>query len=126
MQIHQLNKFSGQIIDCAITVHRALGCGLMESVYEACLAYELSKRGLKVDRQKAFPVKYDGISFDLAFRADLIVEDCILVELKAVERVLPVHEAQTLTYMRLLNLSLGLLMNFHALRLKDGLKRFRI
>lgn len=112
------------VIGCAIRVHSALGPGLFESVYEDCLAHELSKAGLAVRRQVALPLTYDGRVFPRAFIADLIVADAVLVELKCVERLLPIHSAQVLTYLRLSGLEKGLLINFNVVKLKDGLKSF--
>jgi len=114
---------TNRIIGCAIEVHRALGPGLLESVYEACLAFELTKIGFKVDRQRSLPVKYKGLAFDEGFRIDLLVEDKVIVELKCVEKVLPVHEAQLYTYLKLSDKKTGLLINFFSKVLKDGLKR---
>jgi GxxExxY protein len=118
-----INDISGQIIDASIQVHRELGPGLLESAYEACLAYELKKRGLKVLTQVGLPVFYDEVKLDVGYRIDLLVEDCIIVELKAVEHVLPLHEAQLITYLKLSEKRLGLLINFNVHRLKDGIKR---
>ncbi|MCL4211868.1 MAG: GxxExxY protein [Phycisphaerales bacterium] len=112
-----------RIIACAIRVHRALGPGLLESVYEVCLAHELAKEGLRFARQVDVPVRYDAVLLDAGFRIDLLVEDAVVVELKAVEKVQPIHEAQLLTYLRLSGKSVGLLLNFNELRLRDGLIR---
>lgn len=119
----ELNHISGQIVDAAMKVHTTLGPGLLESAYEACLAHELRKRGLKVLTQVALPVVYDGIELDAGYRLDLLVADAIIVELKAVEKVLPVHEAQLLSYLKLSGCKIGLLINFHVPKLKDGIKR---
>ena len=119
-----INDISGQILDASIQVHRELGPGLLESAYEACLAYELRKRGLKVLTQVGLPVIYDEVKLDVGYRIDLLVEDCIIVELKAVEHVLPLHEAQIFHYLKLSDKRLGLLINFNVVRLKDGFKRF--
>jgi GxxExxY protein len=113
-----------QIIGCAIRVHRRLGPGLFESVYEECLAYELTKAGLQYGRRVVVPVRYDDVVLPRAFVADLIVEGQILVELKSVQEVLPVHCKQVITYMRLSGLCKGLLFNFSAEVLKDGLRSF--
>lgn len=118
-----INIISGQIVDAAMQVHTRLGPGLLESIYERVLAYELEKRGLKVDRQVAIPLRYDNLSFEEGFRADLIVDETVLVELKSVEVLAPVHGKQVLTYLKLTNLRLGLLINFGAAMLKDGIKR---
>lgn len=112
------------IIGCAIDVHKELGPGLLESAYEECLYYGLQKAGLKVEKQKAIPVIYKEIKLDCGYRADLIVEDKIVIELKTVDEFNPVHEAQILTYLKFAEKKLGLLINFNILRLKDGIKRY--
>ncbi len=112
------------IIGCAIDVHKELGPGLLESAYEECLYYELQKAGLKVEKQKAIPVIYKEIKLDCGYRADLIVEDKIVIELKTVDEFNPVHEAQILTYLKFADKKLGLLINFNVLKLKDGIKRY--
>ena len=112
-----------EIIGLAIAVHRELGPGLLESVYEYFLAYELNKAGLKVLRQPTLPVTYGGVRFDLGFRPDLIVNDVVIIEIKTVQKLLPVHSAQLLTYLKLSSIQRGLLMNFHAHPLREGLKR---
>lgn len=122
-EMKDINIISGQIVDAAMQVHTRLGPGLLESIYERVLAYELEKRGLKVDRQVAIPLRYDNLSFEEGFRADLIVDETVLVELKSVEVLAPVHGKQVLTYLKLTNLRLGLLINFGAAMLKDGIKR---
>ena len=119
-----INEISGQILDAAIKVHKELGPGLLESAYEACLTHELRKRGLKALTQVGLPIFYDGLQLDVGYRVDLLVEDAVIVELKAVEHVLPLHEAQLITYLKLSDRRLGLLINFNVLRLKDGYKRF--
>ena len=119
----QENEISGIIVDAAYKVHTTLGPGLLESVYEAVLAYELDQRGLKVQRQVPIAITYENMHFDVGFRADMLVEGRIIVELKSVERELPVHKKQVLTYIRLANLKLGLLLNFGAPRIKDGITR---
>lgn len=119
----QLNSISGAVIDAAIAVHRELGPGLLEAAYEACLEYELLDRGFQVERQKELPVVYRGIKVDCGFRLDLLVNGVVIVELKSVERLDPIHEAQVLTYLKLTRLHLGLLMNFNVTRLMDGFKR---
>jgi len=111
------------VIAAAITIHRKLGPGLLESVYEACLAYELEKAGFRVERQKAVPLVYEAIRLDCGFRADLVVDGNLIVELKCKECLHPVDEAQLLSHLRLLNLPIGLLINFHVVLLKDGIKR---
>ena len=112
------------IIGCAIDVHKELGPGLLESAYEECLYYELQNAGLKVEKQKAIPVIYKEIKLDCGYRADLIIEDKIVIELKTVDEFNPVHEAQILTYLKFAEKKLGLLINFNVLRLKDGIKRY--
>lgn len=114
---------SEKIIGCAIRVHRELGPGLLESVYEACLAYELSREGLDARRQVPLPIRYGDVLIDEGYRLDLVVNDAILVELKSVEAVLPVHEAQLLTYLRLSGYPLALLINFNVPLLRDGIVR---
>lgn len=116
-------ELTGTILAAALQVHSALGPGLLESVYEACLAHEILKRGLKVERQKTVPIEYDGLTFDEGFRIDLLVEDSVIVELKAMDVLLPVHEAQVLTYLRLTGIRVGLLINFKVRLLKQGIKR---
>src|SRR5687768_15295815 len=119
----ELNELSGKIIDSAIKVHKALGPGLLESAYEKCLVHELRKNGLKVETQVYLPVIYDGIQIDAGYRIDLFVEDIIIVEIKAVDSLLPVHQAQLLTYLRLAQRKIGLLINFNVALLKQGIKR---
>ena len=118
-----LNRISGTIVDAAFHIHSALGPGLLESVYEAVLARELEKRGLQVERQKPVPIVFDGLRFDEGFRADLIVENGVVVELKSVEEIARVHSKQLLTYLRLLDCRLGLLIIFGAPVIKDGIRR---
>jgi len=112
-----------EIIGAAIKIHRRLGPGLLESAYEACLAYEIGNRGLRVEREKAVPLIYESVKLDCGFRADLVVEGRVAVELKCKEALHPVDEAQLLSHLRLLNISVGLLINFHVLWLKDGIRR---
>jgi len=118
-----LNDISGQIVDAAMHVHLRLGPGLLESVYARILAHELERRGLSVEGEVPVPVIYDDIRFEEGFRADLIVEKSIIVELKSVETLAPVHGKQLLTYLKLMDYRLGLLINFGAPLLKDGIKR---
>jgi len=113
-----------EVIGAAIKIHRTLGPGLLESAYEACLAYELQLIGKRVERQKPVPLYYESVKLDCGFRADLVVDGTLAVELKCKEALHPVDEAQLLSHMRLLNLPLGLLINFHVVLLKDGIKRF--
>lgn len=110
-----------EIIGAAIKIHRRLGPGLLESAYEACLAHELTKLGLRVERQKPVPLIYDSVKLDCGFRADLVVEGRVVVETKCKEVLHPVDEAQLLSHLRLLNISVGLLINFHVVLLKDGI-----
>ena len=118
-----LDDITGEIVDASIRLHQDLGPGLLESVYEAILSKVLTRRGLTVERQKPVCFEYDGISFDDGFRVDLLVEGRVVVELKSVEKVAPVHSKQLLTYLRLMNLPVGLLINFGAATLKEGLHR---
>lgn len=116
-------KISESVIGAAIEVHRELGPGLLESAYEVCLAKEMLQRGLTVRRQVDLPVIYKGERLDAGFLIDLLVDECLIVEVKCIEKVLPVHEAQLLTYLRLANLRVGLLINFHVTLLKNGIIR---
>ena len=117
-------EVSHAVITAAMKVHSALGPGLLESAYEACLLHELCKMGLKVEAQLALPVVYDGVRLDVGYRIDLMVEDLAVVELKTVEEITRVHHAQIISYLKLSKKSLGLLINFNVARLKDGIKRF--
>ncbi|MCY2991653.1 MAG: GxxExxY protein [Planctomycetota bacterium] len=117
------NEVSGQVVDAAMKVHTVLGPGLLESAYEGCLAYELRKRGLKVGTQVGLPVVYEGVNIDVGYRIDLLVEDLVIAELKAVDALAPIHQAQLLTYLKLSGKRLGLLINFNVVHLKDGIKR---
>ena len=118
-----VNDITEKIIGAAITVHRALGPGLLESAYEACLAYELSKLGLRFEQQKALPVVYQEVRLDCGYRIDFLVEDEVVVELKSVEKSLPIHEAQLLSYLKLARKRVCLLINFNVRMLKNGIKR---
>jgi len=120
----QLNKITEIIIGAAIQVHRTLGPGLLESAYESYLAYELRKRGLAVEQQKAVPLVYEEVKLDCGYRMDLLVEHSIVVEVKSVEALAPIHDAQTLSYLRLSGSRLALLINFNVLVLRDGIRRF--
>jgi len=122
--LNKYNKITEKIIASAIAVHRELGPGLLESAYEACLAFELAERGLSVERQKALPVLYRDVKLDCGYRLDLLVEGKIIVELKAVERIEPIHQAQILSYLRLSGCKVGLLINFNVKVLKTGIRRF--
>ena len=117
------NQITEKIIGCAIEVHRILGPGLLESAYEQCLCYELSQNGLPFNRQVGLPVAYKGIKLECGYIMDLVVEDLVIVELKTVEKLLPIHEAQLLTYLKLNQLSVGLLINFNVPVLRSGIKR---
>src|SRR5580698_8454565 len=119
----RLDSITRRIIGAAIEVHRRLGPGLLESAYEACLTYELQQAGIQVERQKPLPVIYREVKLDCGYRIDLVVEDEIIVEIKAVEKLLPIHEAQLLSYLRLAKKKVGLLMNFHVPVIKNGVKR---
>ncbi len=119
----EMDILAGQVVDAAYKVHSRLGPGLLESVYEACLAYELTERGFKIDRQLSLPVIYDKIRLDAGLRLDLLVNDCLVIELKAVETLLPVHSAQLLTYLKLSGYRLGFLINFNVPVIKDGIRR---
>ena len=121
---HGGTEITEAIIGAAIEVHRHLGPGLLESIYEAALAFELSELGLAVERQKPVPLAYKGLKFDEGFRVDLLVAGEVVVELKCVDAVLPIHEAQVLSYLKLAGLKTGLLLNFKSPLLKQGIKRF--
>lgn len=118
------SALSHRVIGLAIRVHRALGPGLLESIYEECLCHELDLANLPYERQKPLPVVYDGICLDAAYRADIIVANDLLLEIKSVERLHPLHEAQILTYLRTSGCHVGLLLNFNSVTLKSGLRRF--
>ena len=120
---NEINLISQAIVDGAFKVHKALGSGLLESVYEICLCHELQKSGLKVKRQVDVPVIYDNIRFDIGFRLDLLVEGKVIVEIKAVDDMNPVFDAQLLTYLKLTNIRVGLLINFNSPVIKKGIKR---
>jgi GxxExxY protein len=119
----ETEKVAHEIIQCAFRVHKALRPGLLESVYESCLCHELAKSKLSYVRQAALPIEYDGLILETSLRIDLIVEDCVIVELKACEQLNSLHEAQLITYLKLSKTRLGLLINFNVRLLKDGLKR---
>ncbi len=124
MKKDQLNKLSGIILDASIEVHRNLGPGLLESVYEHCLMKELLNRGIKAERQVPLPVFYKDEKLDIGFRADILVEDAIIIELKSVREVDEIHRAQIITYLKITGNKLGLLINFNVRRLIDGYERF--
>jgi GxxExxY protein len=117
------NEIAQVVVDVAFQIHKQLGPGLLESVYQAVMTHELRKRGLRVESEVPIPVNWDGIRMEVGFRADLIVEHCVIVELKSVEVVAAVHKKQLLTYLRVTNLHLGLLINFGAELIKDGISR---
>jgi len=119
----RLDLITRSIIGAAIEVHRHLGPGLLESAYEVCLAYELRQMGLKLEQQVPLPVTYKQVKLDCGYRLDLLVDDAVIVEVKAIEQLAPIHDAQLLSYLRLSGKRVGLLLNFHARVLKDGLKR---
>jgi GxxExxY protein len=117
------NAVSKEIVDVALRVHRGLGPGLLESVYAEVMARELERRGLRAARQVGMPVDFEGVRFEMGFRADLVVEECVIVEVKSVAEVMAVHKKQLLTYLRLGNMRLGLLINFNVVLIKDGISR---
>ncbi len=119
----ELNDLTKRIIGCAMKVHSALGPGLLESAYEACLEYELKQSGMRVERQKSLPVIYEGVSVDCGYRIDLLVAGSVIVELKAVDALAPIHEAQLLSYLKLSGNQVGLLLNFNVIHLREGIKR---
>ncbi len=119
----EVDNVAKAVVDAAYHVHKNLGPGLLESVYEICLAHEIKKRGLAIEQQKQVSIEYDGIKLDAGLRADLLVEGNVVVELKAVEILLPVHEAQLLTYLKLMKKRIGLLINFNVPVIKNGIKR---
>ncbi|HEY2170435.1 MAG TPA: GxxExxY protein [Candidatus Angelobacter sp.] len=123
-EVTGVNQVTHAIIGAAMKVHSALGPGLLEKAYSACLAYELRKQGFDVKTEVELPVIYESVRIDLGYRIDLLVNDLVIVELKCVEKIAPVHEAQIISYLRLCRKSVGLLINFHVRHLKDGIKRF--
>lgn len=123
MNMEEINKITEGIIGAAIAVHRDLGPGLLESACEACLEFELLDRGYRVERQKECPVVYRGLRIDCGYRLDLLVNDRVIVELKAVDKIIPIYEAQLLSYLKLYGRRVGLLINFHERLLKNGIKR---
>jgi len=123
LSMDDLNKITEAIIGAAIDVHRVLGPGLLESAYQACLAFELVERGYKVEPQKPLPLIYKSVQLDCGYRLDLLVNDAVIVEIKAVDELAPIHEAQLLSYLRLSGCKVGLLINFNVKLLKHGIKR---
>ena len=124
-ETQRLNQITEKVIGGAIAVHRVLGPGLLESAYEECLCYELSQCGLSFQRQVPLPVIYKDVKLDCGYRMDIVVENLVVIEMKAVTKMIPVHEAQLLSYLKLADLPLGLLLNFHEALLKNGIKRIR-
>lgn len=122
-QEERLNKITETIIGVAIDVHRALGPGLLESAYEACMVYDLIQVGMKVEQQKPLPVVYRGVKLECGYRLDLMIENEVIVEIKSVEKVLPIHKAQLMSYLKLADCMVGLLINFNVEILKDGIQR---
>ena len=120
----EINDITKKIIGAAIEVHKILGPGLLEKTYELCLIHELKSQGLKCESQKTIPIEYKGIVLDDSLKLDIIVEDMVIVELKATNEILPIHRAQILSYMRLSHINTGLIINFHVSLLKDGIQRF--
>jgi GxxExxY protein len=119
----ELEEVAKLIVDSAIKVHRALGPGLLESAYQECLAYELRKHGLQIDCEDSLPLMYDGLRIDAGYRVDMIVEKCILIENKTVDHLAPIHEAQLLTYLKLMDYRIGFLLNWNVVLMKNGIKR---
>jgi len=119
----KLNKITETIIGAAIDVHRALGPGLLESAYEACMVYELAQVGLKAEQQKPLPIVYREVKLECGYRMDLMIEDEVIVEIKSIEKLLPIHQAQLLSYLKLSDCKVGLLINFNVKVLKNGIKR---
>jgi GxxExxY protein len=118
-----IEKIGRMIVDSAVKVHKALGPGLLESAYQKCLEYELYKSGLKINCEMSLPVQYEGIKIDAGYRIDMLIENSVIIENKTVEKILPIHEAQLLTYMKLNNCQLGFLLNWNVVLMKDGIKR---
>jgi iron complex transport system substrate-binding protein len=121
--MRDIDEITGEVVDAAYRIHTRLGCGLLESVYEAVLAKALEQRGFSVERQKPISIEFDGLRFDEGFRLDLLVDGRVVVELKSIEKLAAVHAKQVLTYLRLMDLRVGLLINFGAPTLKEGLRR---
>ncbi len=122
----ETDRVAKQVVDAAFSVHSGLGPGLLESIYETCLAHELTKRDLRVERQVVLPIIYDSLRLDAGLRLDVVVADCVVVELKAVESLLPVHRAQLLTYLKLSGYRLGLIINFNVSVIKNGIVRMAL
>lgn len=124
MDRDELREVTGGVISAAMKVHTVLGPGLLEGAYQVCLAHELRTRGHRVRTQVPVPVRYEGLELELGYRIDLLVEEAVVVELKAVTKLLPIHQAQILSYLKLNDYRVGLLLNFHAASLRDGMQRF--
>jgi len=122
-ETQSFNQITERVIGVCIDIHKQLGPGLLESAYEECVCYELAQLGMRFERQKPLPVKYKNVNLDCGYRLDLVIEDKVILELKTVEQLLPIHEAQLLTYLKLSGLTLGLLINFNVAMLKHGIKR---
>lgn len=120
------DPLTGAVIECAITVHRKIGPGLLENAYQTCLALELIKSNISFEKEKIIPFYYDDQLVELGYRADFVIHQKLILELKCVERIMPVHEAQILTYMKIGKFKTGLILNFHEKLLKDGIKRFSL
>ena len=118
-----IEEIARNIVDSAIKIHREFGPGLLESAYQKCLAHELTKRGFKVSCEIVLPIVYESEFIETGYRIDMCVEDCIIIENKTVEKILPIHEAQLLTYLRLSHIKLGFILNWHSMLMKDGIKR---
>ena len=121
-----INDITGEIVDASLKIHKTMGAGLYEKVYEDCLCHELEKRKLNYERQKAITAQYEDLVLPSAFKIDLLVENSVIIELKSIDKIHPIHECQILTYMRLSKVKLGLLINFNVPLIKDGIKRFKI
>jgi GxxExxY protein len=121
--MNQIDKIASEIVDSAFKIHTKLGPGLLESAYEVCMAHELAKRGFAVERQKPQPVFYDGIEIETGYRLDLLIANSVIIELKAVEQLAPIHQAQLMTYLKLSGKSLGFLINFNVPLIKQGIRR---
>ncbi len=118
-----IEEIATQIVDAAIKIHKNLGPGLLESAYQACMLHELRKRGLKVECELPQPIMYDGVTIDAAYRLDMLVEECVIIENKTVENILPIHQAQLLTYMKLRGCKLGFILNWKVIQMRAGIKR---
>ncbi len=120
---HSVNSLTETIIGCAIEVHKGIGPGLLESAYEECLCHELCQKGVSFKRQVQLPVRYKGVKLDCGYRLDILVDDQVIIEVKAVDAIMPIHEAQLLSYLRMLDKRIGLILNFHSTVMKYGIKR---